>query len=405
LRKGGTDKNRGRHSQGASHVPVEPGPIRRIVTGNNEKGRSAVIWDGPARQADVPMGGSRFHCDFWIWNQNPAPLDDDDDAAELGYDFPGPPGGGHLRIVQGRGRPSDYSRDRDETAEPLHDPVVESSGRIWSRGGRDAFSSHMHKTQTIDYAVLLDGGRELELDTEIVRLHPGDFVVDVGAWHQWHTPSTGSSMSFDMFAAEFVDGADGLLQGSDPVMVADASLALPAGVRPIRRVVVGDTSPGKSELISDGASPDNRFDPARPGFCLTRLWVANRHPAPLVRETLHLPHSFAPPKSGSIFRALTLPPDASWQGRVGEREIRAWFSSVGGAEASTYAPDAPHPYMQKTRTLDFCLVVEGTATLVLDSGETAVNQGEVAVVRGSNHAWANRTDAPAIVAVCMHDAS
>jgi len=385
-------------------MSVEPGPIRRVVTGADANGRSAVIWDGPGRPGDAPMGGGRLHTDFWIWNATPLPSGDADDPAERGYDFPGPAAGGHLRIVQGRGSPQGYDRRVDPEVEAYHAPVEEPQGRIWSRGGRGPFSSHMHKTQTIDYAVCLAGGRALQLDDQTVRLHQGDFVVDVGAWHQWHTPPAGSSMSFDMFAAEFVDGADGLLQGSDPVMVADASLALPAGVKPIRRVVVGDTSPGKSELISDGASPDNRFDPARPGFCLTRLWVANRHPAPLVRETLHLPHSFAPPKSGSIFRALTLPPDASWQGRVGEREVRAWFSSAGGAEASTYAPDAPHPYMQKTRTVDFCLVVEGTATLVLDSGETTLNQGEVAIVLGNNHAWANRTDAPAIVAVCMHDA-
>jgi len=404
LRKGGTDKNRGRHSQGASHVPVEPGPIRRIVTGNNEKGRSAVIWDGPARQADVPMGGSRFHCDFWIWNQNPAPLDDDDDAAELGYDFPGPPGGGHLRIVQGRGRPSDYSRDRDETAEPLHDPVVESSGRIWSRGGRDAFSSHMHKTQTIDYAVLLDGGRELELDTEIVRLHPGDFVVDVGAWHQWHTPPEGSVMAFDMFAAEFVDGPDGVLQGSDPVMVGDASPTLPDGIRPIRRVVIGDVAPGRPALVSDGPSPDNRFDPARPGFAATRLWQTERSPAPLVRESLHLPHNLVPPRGGTLFRALTLPPDRGWAGKVGAGEVAAWFASMGAPGASTWSPGAPHPYMRKTATLDFCLVVSGSAVLVLDSEEVTVERGEVVVIRGNNHAWSNRTGEPCVIAQCMHDA-
>lgn len=385
-------------------MSVEPGPIRRVVTGEDERGRSTVVWDGPGRLGEAPMGGGRIHSDFWIWTENPPPLDGSDDAAELGYDFPGPPGGGHLRIVQGRGRPADYDRSRDETAEPEVPAHVESSGRLWNRGARAAYSSAMHKTQTIDYAVVLDGGRELELDDGTVVLAPGDFVVDVGAWHQWHTPQAGSSMAFDMFAAEFVDGPDGLVQGDDPVMVGDASLALPDGIRPIRRVVIADTAPGASSLISDGPSPDNHFDPARPGFMATRLWVATRTPAPLVRETLHLPHSLVPPAGGSLYRALTLPPDATWAGSVGEAEVRAWFAAMGAPDASTWAPDAPHPYMQKTRTLDFCLVVSGEAVLVLDTGEVTMGRGEVVVLRGNNHAWSNRSGEPCVIAVCMHDA-
>ncbi len=181
-------------------MSVEPGPLRRLVTGEDAAGRSDVTWDGPGHQAATGMGGGRIHTDFWIWNQTPPLLDETDDAATRGYNFPGPADGGHLRIVQGRGRPADFSRDNDETAEALHAAVPEEDGRIWSRGGRDSFSSHMHKTQTIDYAVLLDGGRELELDEETVRFYPGDFVVDVGGWHRWQTPPEGSSMAFDMFS-------------------------------------------------------------------------------------------------------------------------------------------------------------------------------------------------------------
>jgi hypothetical protein len=350
------------------------------------------------------MGGGRLHTDFWIWNATPLPLDDADDTAERGYDFPGPAGGGHLRIVQGRGSPQGYDRKVDPEVEQYHAPEEEPQGRIWSRGGRGPFSSHMHKTQTIDYAVCLGGGRGLLLDDQTVRLYQGDFVVDVGAWHQWHTPPEGSVMAFDMFAAEFVDGPDGVLQGSDPVMVGDASPTLPDGIRPIRRVVIGDVAPGRPALVSDGPSPDNRFDPARPGFAATRLWQTERSPAPLVRESLHLPHNLVPPRGGTLFRALTLPPDRGWAGKVGAGEVAAWFASMGAPGASTWSPGAPHPYMRKTATLDFCLVVSGSAVLVLDSEEVTVERGEVVVIRGNNHAWSNRTGEPCVIAQCMHDA-
>ncbi len=117
------------------------------------------------------------------------------------------------------------------------------------------------------------------------------------------------------------------------------------------------------------------------------------------------PDALVPPRGGSLYRTLTLPPDASWIGKAGEAEVAAWFAAMGAPGASTYAPDAPHPYMQKTPTLDFCMIVEGEASLVLEAGETVMSTGEVAVVRGSNHAWANRSDAPCVIAVCMHAAS
>ena len=65
---------------------------------------------------------------------------------------------------------------------------------------------------------------------------------------------------------------------------------------------------------------------------------------------------------------------------------------MGSPAASTYSANAPHPYMQKTRTLDFCLVLEGEITLVLDTEEVHLKAGDTVVQRGTNHAWSNRSD-------------
>ena len=48
--------------------------------------------------------------------------------------------------------------------------------------------------------------------------------------------------------------------------------------------------------------------------------------------------------------------------------------------------------MQKTRTLDFCLILEGEITLVLDTAEVQLAAGDTVVQRGTNHAWSNRSD-------------
>jgi uncharacterized cupin superfamily protein len=78
---------------------------------------------------------------------------------------------------------------------------------------------------------------------------------------------------------------------------------------------------------------------------------------------------------------------------------------MGSPGASTYSPNAPHPYMQKTRTLDFCFVIDGEITLVLDTAEVTLKAGETVVQRGTNHAWSNRSNRPCVVAFSSHDAT
>ena len=61
--------------------------------------------------------------------------------------------------------------------------------------------------------------------------------------------------------------------------------------------------------------------------------------------------------------------------------------------------------MQQTNTVDFCFVVKGTPILHLDKGAMPLNAGDTVVQRGSSHAWGNRSQTPAVVAICSHDAA
>ncbi len=178
-------------------------------------------------------------------------------------------------------------------------------------------------------------------------------------------------------------------------------------VKPVRRIVTVDGEDGRSKAIADGPSPDVRTDPARPGYAATRIWVTDRTPARIkgVRETLHVPHTLEPPRGGSVCRVVTIPPDASWKGRAGAKEVREYFHTMGSPGASTYSPLAPHPYMQKTATLDFCLVLEGEITLVLDRQEVHLAAGDTVVQRGTNHTWSNRSGRLCVIAISSHDAA
>jgi uncharacterized cupin superfamily protein len=178
-------------------------------------------------------------------------------------------------------------------------------------------------------------------------------------------------------------------------------------IKPVRRIVTIDDARGASHAIADGPSPDVRIDPARPGYASTRIWVTNASPpriAKRFRDTLDLPHALEPPPHGSVCRIVTVPPDESWRGQVGAPEVAAFFAAMGSPRASTYAARAPHPYRQKTRTLDFCLILEGEVTLVLDTEEVALRAGDTVVQRGTNHAWSNRSDKPCRIAISSHDA-
>ena len=175
--------------------------------------------------------------------------------------------------------------------------------------------------------------------------------------------------------------------------------------RPVRRIVTVDGEDGRSFAAQDGPCPDVRPDPARPGFSSTRLWVTDATPARIkgIRETVNLPHTLEPPPAGSVCRVVVFPPDHEFKGKVGAKEVQAYFQAMGSPGASTYSPRAPHPYMQKTRTLDFCLILEGRITLVLDSEEVHLEAGDTVVQRGTNHAWSNRSTQPCVVAFSLHD--
>jgi uncharacterized cupin superfamily protein len=176
-------------------------------------------------------------------------------------------------------------------------------------------------------------------------------------------------------------------------------------IKPVRRIVCIDNDEGKSEAIMDGPSPDVRTDPARPGFAATRIWVTDRTPCRIqgIRETLNMPHTLEPPPGGSVCRYLTIPPDDVFKGKVGSGEVAAYFAAMGSPHASTFSATAPHPYMQKTQTLDFCLILEGEVTLVLDTEEVHLRAGDTVVQRGTNHAWSNRSSQPCVIAVSSHD--
>ena len=180
-------------------------PIRRVVTGDDERGRSRVLFDNAAPnvipQAVRPNAGMT---DIWVYHDCPAVISGNRDDGNLPFHFEPSVRGGHLRIAHAGARSADYDVAKDTSAVPLHAPVKGTAG-TWARGGQNAYSSRIHKTETVDYGILLEGERTLVLDDWEYVMKPGDIVVQVGNWHGWSNPRVPSLMAFVMMAATFED--------------------------------------------------------------------------------------------------------------------------------------------------------------------------------------------------------
>lgn len=174
-------------------------------------------------------------------------------------------------------------------------------------------------------------------------------------------------------------------------------------VKPVRVVVTANDERGRSYAQSDGPAGPAYSQAKRP-TALTDIWHLNQVPADLLSDgTRHDQESFTlqPPPAGVSFRIVQFDPTtAAQRAQVDPREIFASMNA-GGA----HVDGAASPYMHRTETVDFGLVLQGSITMVLDQEELEVSAGDIVIQRGTNHAWENRGLGTAIVAFVLVDAS
>ena len=153
--------------------------MRRIITGHDEKGRSIVSIDGPpARSIGEDVGGL-----FEIWNTDGSDIisSDSTDRADEDIILSPPKGGTKFRYFQINPMPEGVSNEMmQEIAADAFEKIGASHHRIDT-----AKHPAMHKTETIDYIILLKGDVTLILDEEEVDLKPYDVVVQRGTNHAW----------------------------------------------------------------------------------------------------------------------------------------------------------------------------------------------------------------------------
>jgi len=176
--------------------------------------------------------------------------------------------------------------------------------------------------------------------------------------------------------------------------------------KPVRRVVTGHNAQGQSIVVSDGPAPFVHVKPNDPDWYSTDVFRTDGSPARIVAEpseTTEGPRRQLPTKRSSVIRVNHFPPESEADRNMTAEESERAFASLGNAAAATFGKGGRHPMMHRTETIDYAIVLSGEITMLLDEGEVLLKEGDILVQCGTNHAWSNRSGAPAVVCFVLID--
>lgn len=146
-------------------------PVRRVVTGHRE-GRAVVLFDSAAPNQKLRQASGLVSTLVWVTDETPADISGSSDRAAREIGVPPPPNGSILRVV-------DFPPERA----PRSRQAILAEMGVGDHGG--ARHPGMHRTRSVDYAIVLDGEIDMLLDEGEVHLAAGDVLVQQGTNHAW----------------------------------------------------------------------------------------------------------------------------------------------------------------------------------------------------------------------------
>jgi mannose-6-phosphate isomerase-like protein (cupin superfamily) len=157
-----------------------PSSIRRVVTGKDARGKAVVLFDAPAANIRKRKETGAAATLLWVTDSSPAAFCHDSDAATRKVGVPPPPGGTIFRVVEFAPL-KDIQSSYETRLQIMREMGLAPEGSA-SDHPRD---SGMHRTSTVDYAVIISGEIDMLLDDSEVHLTAGDIVVQQGTNHAW----------------------------------------------------------------------------------------------------------------------------------------------------------------------------------------------------------------------------
>ena len=153
--------------------------IRRYVTGHDAKGRSIVLIDDHAPNANELKGWTGAGVtEVWVSNEMPVDNSGSEDSSLRPLRHDPVPSGTIFRVVE---IPPEGAATKIDTASAFaqlgstHKPRAEDTAK----------HPTMHKTDSIDYLVVISGEMSMVMEEGEVLLKAGDCIVQRGTNHAW----------------------------------------------------------------------------------------------------------------------------------------------------------------------------------------------------------------------------
>ena len=171
-----------------------PGKVRRIVTGVNDAGRSCILSDTRLPTAEVAPGAP-VRAGVWTMDSMPASNTGTHDPVPDGVIMRTPPAHRGGTVIRFTYIPPDKTR--------AYNP--DDLRRRGSKTTPERSAKHpgFHATDTVDYAICLEGEIWAVLDEDETLMRPGDVLIQRGTYHAWSNRSESiCRMAFILIDAE-----------------------------------------------------------------------------------------------------------------------------------------------------------------------------------------------------------
>lgn len=161
-------------------------PVHRVVTGHDANGKSMIYSDGalPTVLEMEAIPGLIFH-EVWETSGAPVPVNNAADPTIGPVMHNPPPQGSRIRFVDIPPDATWLSQGEDRIAD-LFDKVNYTEGLTVKD---DSPHPMMHRSEAVDYCIIIHGEIYIVLDTSETLLRPGSVVVQRGTNHAWSNRS------------------------------------------------------------------------------------------------------------------------------------------------------------------------------------------------------------------------
>jgi Cupin domain len=186
---------------------VTTAPFRRIVTGHNAAGQAIIQEDAPPPRVRR-IGGETGPVFYEVWNTRATPVPIDRASGEPHEDgimLAPPKNGTRIRVLD---IPPDDPSLAAMTPEQARAHFAEiGAGDASRHSGQGSRHAHFHRTETLDYGIVLDGEIVLIMDKGETICRAGDIVIQRGTNHGWANRSNRTCrIAFILIDGKFTDG-------------------------------------------------------------------------------------------------------------------------------------------------------------------------------------------------------